>query len=247
MSAARWSKSLTGYPRAARTVLTSVSAWLTALDGSSTKRRWMAAQSSAYLSRSDGVIGRRENFSTRFSRSIRTASAWRASPCCSTARVYSGANCCLRCLRLRWRVMMMAATMKSANAATMMAIRILVSMCFVPQHCRMPSSGHAMAGAASVWVALREVVWNVDQAYGAVAAGSMPPDEPWPADRVALFKRWMDGGCPRGLGGGMEGGEGCWLWTTGEIGWRYRRNTGVLRFAQNDNRRRGAAVAGRGW
>jgi hypothetical protein len=24
----------------------------------------------------------------------------------------------------------------------------------------------------------------------------MPPDEPWPADRVALFKQWMDAGCP---------------------------------------------------
>jgi len=24
----------------------------------------------------------------------------------------------------------------------------------------------------------------------------MPPDEPWPADRVALFKSWMDAGYP---------------------------------------------------
>src|ERR1039457_4505812 len=42
MSAACCSASPTGYPRAARTVLTSVSAWLTALEGSSTKRRWTA-------------------------------------------------------------------------------------------------------------------------------------------------------------------------------------------------------------
>jgi hypothetical protein len=30
-----------------------------------------------------------------------------------------------------------------------------------------------------------------------VADGSMPPDEPWPVERVALFKQWMDAGCPR--------------------------------------------------
>ena len=30
--------------------------------------------------------------------------------------------------------------------------------------------------------------------YGAVAAGSMPCDGKWPADRVALFKQWMDEG-----------------------------------------------------
>src|ERR1019366_2784077 len=54
MSATCCSASPTGYPRAARTVLTSVSAWLTALEGSSTKRRWTAAQSSVYRSRSEG-------------------------------------------------------------------------------------------------------------------------------------------------------------------------------------------------
>lgn len=25
---------------------------------------------------------------------------------------------------------------------------------------------------------------------------SMPPDEPWPDDRIALFKQWMDEGMP---------------------------------------------------
>ena len=30
--------------------------------------------------------------------------------------------------------------------------------------------------------------------YVAVEDGSMPCDEEWPKDRVALFKRWMDEG-----------------------------------------------------
>lgn len=30
--------------------------------------------------------------------------------------------------------------------------------------------------------------------YGTLADGSMPCDEPWPKDRVALFKSWMDQG-----------------------------------------------------
>jgi len=30
--------------------------------------------------------------------------------------------------------------------------------------------------------------------YATLTDGSMPCDGPWPADRVALFKRWMDEG-----------------------------------------------------
>jgi hypothetical protein len=37
---------------------------------------------------------------------------------------------------------------------------------------------------------------NAESVYKTVADGSMPPDEPWSADWVALFKRWMDAGCP---------------------------------------------------
>jgi hypothetical protein len=37
---------------------------------------------------------------------------------------------------------------------------------------------------------------NAQSVYAAVADGSMPPGEPWPADRVALFKKWMDAGFP---------------------------------------------------
>jgi hypothetical protein len=29
-----------------------------------------------------------------------------------------------------------------------------------------------------------------------VSDGSMPCDEAWPEDRVALFRRWIDDGCP---------------------------------------------------
>jgi hypothetical protein len=30
----------------------------------------------------------------------------------------------------------------------------------------------------------------------AVASGSMPCDGAWPAERVALFREWVDAGCP---------------------------------------------------
>jgi hypothetical protein len=29
-----------------------------------------------------------------------------------------------------------------------------------------------------------------------ISDGSMPCDEAWPQDRVALFRRWLDAGCP---------------------------------------------------
>ena len=37
---------------------------------------------------------------------------------------------------------------------------------------------------------------NAQSVYREVSAGSMPPDEPWPAERVSLFKQWMDAGYP---------------------------------------------------
>jgi hypothetical protein len=37
---------------------------------------------------------------------------------------------------------------------------------------------------------------NAQSVYGTVSAGSMPPDEPWSSERVSLFKKWMDAGCP---------------------------------------------------
>jgi hypothetical protein len=35
---------------------------------------------------------------------------------------------------------------------------------------------------------------NAQKVYAAVAAKRMPPGQPWPPDRLALFKAWMDGG-----------------------------------------------------
>jgi hypothetical protein len=54
----------------------------------------------------------------------------------------------------------------------------------------------------SMGVELDDPAWmcvaaNAQEVYSAVADGSMPPDEPWPVERVALFKQWMDAGCPR--------------------------------------------------
>jgi hypothetical protein len=53
----------------------------------------------------------------------------------------------------------------------------------------------------SMGVALHDAAWmcvpaNAQSVYGAVSGGTMPPDEAWTADRVSLFKEWMDAGCP---------------------------------------------------
>ena len=39
-----------------------------------------------------------------------------------------------------------------------------------------------------------EVKAKAKEIYAALEEGSMPCDEQWPADRLALFKRWMDEG-----------------------------------------------------
>lgn len=31
--------------------------------------------------------------------------------------------------------------------------------------------------------------------YAALSTGKMPPDGPWPMERLSLFKEWMDQGC----------------------------------------------------
>jgi hypothetical protein len=41
-----------------------------------------------------------------------------------------------------------------------------------------------------------EVRDNADAIYERLSDGSMPCDEPWPDDRVARFRAWMDGGTP---------------------------------------------------
>jgi hypothetical protein len=37
---------------------------------------------------------------------------------------------------------------------------------------------------------------NAQQVLHAVSSGTMPPDEPWPKERVALFQQWIDAGYP---------------------------------------------------
>lgn len=37
---------------------------------------------------------------------------------------------------------------------------------------------------------------SAEQIYGRLANGSMPCDKAWPAERVELFRRWIDAGTP---------------------------------------------------
>ena len=41
-----------------------------------------------------------------------------------------------------------------------------------------------------------DVKANADGIYDHLAEGSMPCDDAWPADRVALFRQWMEEGYP---------------------------------------------------
>jgi hypothetical protein len=42
--------------------------------------------------------------------------------------------------------------------------------------------------------AYSEVKAEAENIYARVLDGSMPCDEPWPKDRIALFKQWMEEG-----------------------------------------------------
>lgn len=37
---------------------------------------------------------------------------------------------------------------------------------------------------------------NAQNVYSQVSTGAMPPDAPWPPNRISLFKKWMDAGYP---------------------------------------------------
>ena len=37
---------------------------------------------------------------------------------------------------------------------------------------------------------------NAHSVFSVVSSGEMPPDAPWPAEKVSLFKEWMDAGFP---------------------------------------------------
>lgn len=36
---------------------------------------------------------------------------------------------------------------------------------------------------------------NADAVYEVLSAKTMPPNDPWPDDKVKVFKAWIDGGC----------------------------------------------------
>ena len=40
-----------------------------------------------------------------------------------------------------------------------------------------------------------EVRARAREIYARLVDGSMPCDEPWPSDRLAFFRPWMDEGC----------------------------------------------------
>jgi hypothetical protein len=37
---------------------------------------------------------------------------------------------------------------------------------------------------------------NAHSVFNVVSSGEMPPDAPWPPEKVSLFKEWMDAGFP---------------------------------------------------
>jgi hypothetical protein len=54
----------------------------------------------------------------------------------------------------------------------------------------------AMSGAFNL-ASYDDVRANVEAIYGRLADGSMPCDGAWPADRVQLFRDWIDAGTPQ--------------------------------------------------
>jgi hypothetical protein len=53
----------------------------------------------------------------------------------------------------------------------------------------------SMDFAFNLW-AYEDVRDNADAILERLEEGSMPCDGPWPPDRVALFRRWVDSGMP---------------------------------------------------
>jgi hypothetical protein len=43
---------------------------------------------------------------------------------------------------------------------------------------------------------LEDVRDNAAEILERLADGSMPCDDPWPAEDIALFEAWLDAGCP---------------------------------------------------
>ena len=53
----------------------------------------------------------------------------------------------------------------------------------------------AMRFAFDLW-SHDDVSSHADAILGRLEAGTMPCDGPWPAERVAVFRQWIDGGKP---------------------------------------------------
>jgi hypothetical protein len=53
-------------------------------------------------------------------------------------------------------------------------------------------SRHGVSLGDSQWMCIPS---NAQRVYQKVAAGEMPPDGPWSADKVDVMKRWIDAGC----------------------------------------------------
>ena len=53
----------------------------------------------------------------------------------------------------------------------------------------------AMEGAFDLWDH-EDVRENAGDILAALEGGAMPCDEPWPDDRVALLRRWVEAGMP---------------------------------------------------
>ena len=54
---------------------------------------------------------------------------------------------------------------------------------------------NAMRFAFDLWTH-DDVSTHADAILGRLEAGTMPCDGPWPAERVAVFRQWIDGGKP---------------------------------------------------
>jgi hypothetical protein len=54
---------------------------------------------------------------------------------------------------------------------------------------------NAMRFAFDLW-SHDDVSSHADAILGRLEAGTMPCDGPWPAERVAIFRLWIDGGKP---------------------------------------------------
>lgn len=58
-----------------------------------------------------------------------------------------------------------------------------------------PDDDEAMSWAFDL-ASYDDVKENAEAIYERVADGSMPCDEPWPAERVQRFRAWIDAGMP---------------------------------------------------